>query len=209
MAALLLAGVLARVGTGIDPAVALAGDAFEDAPWLSRAAVEVAPGQPRADRWGRPLEVRPAAGRFTHVWSRGPDGVDQGTSGDDVLLYNGDWVVGARWRWCVEVRRWARPITLALAALVVLVTAVERAARAPRGGLALELGRACVLAILPGAVLVAAVSLGPRWLDGDAFGAEWSLVRPRTAVALSGVALCVLAALFVRLPSRALRAAVD
>jgi hypothetical protein len=107
------------------------------------------------DPWGRPWVVD-----VDGVRSAGPDGVDERGRGDDVaLLPPGD----PRLRLAAAGGEAAFGLAVVLAILWELGRAAAGWARAPRGGVALELGRAAVLA-LPLAAVLGAVALGLRAL---------------------------------------------
>ncbi len=197
-ALVLLAGVVARGLAGLSPCVAVA-DHLE---WREYMVLRREPGwqqQPavRPDPWGRPYEVELAGAVASRIWSRGPDGVDQGGEGDDVPIYTGHWNLFFHREACVDARRWSMPIAVVLAALVLVVTAAQRAALAPRARPGRELLRACVMAAVPAMVWLVLVDNAGAWVD-RVVEADWTLVRPRTAVSISGVAACVLAALALR-----------
>jgi hypothetical protein len=195
----LLGGLATRGLAGLSPCVAVA----DHLTWREYETLRRARGQEqqppvRPDPWGRPYEVRPEGGEpAVAVWSRGPDGVDQQGAGDDVPIYTGYWNIFFHWEGCVDARRWSVPLGALLALLVVAVTAAERAALASRATLARELARACVIAAVPAAVWLIVVDSAGAWLD-RVLDTTWLLVPPRVAVAISGVAACVLVSLGIR-----------
>ncbi|MBX3470290.1 MAG: hypothetical protein KF878_25770 [Planctomycetes bacterium] len=158
------------------------------------------------DPWGRPYVSRPGdLGLPERIWSRGPDGADDGGLHDDVLVFDrarGFDLLATEddklFDPLVVLHRVAPPLGLVLALLAVLAGAAQRALEAPRASIAVEVRRALVIAALPAAALIVRIAGGrATWLEGQA--PEWLVVPPRAALALTAAGACLLLALAVRL----------
>lgn len=184
--------LLSALGVGIAPW--LLSSRLVGAIW-PRLAVALAPCEPPdpstpgptrgADPWGRPW-CRDRDHYMQVPWSAGPDGVDQGGAGDDLLPWDRP-VECPAWP-CLEASRWT---SLAFALLLGWCLAAGRLLAAePRGRIS-ELLRGA-FALLPHALLV---TVGTLVLLGEPSAAtSEQLVVPRE-VAVVGSALLALALL--------------
>lgn len=167
-------------------------------PWLERTfdprlAVVLAAlhnsGEGELDPWGRPW-ARTSAGQY----SLGPDGVDDGGKGDDLVV--ADTFVLDQYAWIPTAALYSPRRTLAVAAvaLALWTFAARGAIRAPRDERRMsEVPRAAWISAGPAIV-------GALWLLGGAQAPEpKGIARLGLAVPSGWAALCFLAALAWRL----------
>ena len=166
-------------------------------PWLERTfdprlAVVLAAlhnaGEGELDPWGRPWARSPAG-----TYSLGPDGVDDGGRGDDLVLADIFTLEDHAWIPSAVLFSPRRALAVAALALALWTFATRGLIRAPRDGrVGIEVLRAAGMTAVP-------ACLGWLWLLGGAEAPPRGIARLGVAVPFAWTALCLLAGLGWRL----------